>query len=175
MHTLTPAPHGTSKREFYEHLCQQLGALLAEESDFIASLANGAALLFHSLPDVNWAGFYIARGEELVLGPFQGKPACVRIPFGRGVCGTAAATAEPVIVPDVNDFPGHIACDTTSQSEIAVPLVSWGRVLGVLDIASPSPNRFDDDDSEGLESLVSILLAAVAGEEHLPDLAAEAD
>jgi GAF domain-containing protein len=148
--------------------------LLGDESDLIANAANTAALLFHHLPDVNWAGFYLSRGEELVLGPFQGKPACVRIPFGKGVCGTAASTGEPVIVPDVNDFPGHIACDTASQSEIVVPLVSWGRVLGVLDVDSPLPNRFDEDDSEGLESLASILLSTQTGGDF-PDLAAEAD
>jgi L-methionine (R)-S-oxide reductase len=175
MHTLTPAPSSTSKREFYQHLCEQLGALLADESDFTANAANTAALLFHSLPDINWAGFYLTRGEELVLGPFQGKPACVRIPFGKGVCGTSAATAEPIVVPDVDDFPGHIACDNTSRSEVVVPLLSWGRVLGVLDLDSPSLNRFDEEDCEGLESVVSILLAAHAGGDHFPDLAAEAD
>jgi GAF domain-containing protein len=174
MHTLTPAPQGTSKRDLYQHICHQLQELLANEADLTANAANTAALLFHSLPDINWAGFYFTKGEDLVLGPFQGKPACVRIPFGKGVCGTAAATAEPVIVPDVNDFPGHISCDTASKSEIVVPLLSWGRVLGVLDIDSASMDRFDEDDCEGLESAASILLSTVALGD-LPDLAAEAD
>jgi GAF domain-containing protein len=174
MHKLTPTAQGISKRELYQQICQELQSLLGEESDFIANSANTAALLFHALPDVNWVGFYIAHGDELVLGPFQGKPACVRIPFGKGVCGTAAATAESVIVPEVNDFPGHIACDADSRSEIVVPLVSWGRVLAVLDVDSALPDRFDEEDGEGLESLASILVATRVGGDF-PDLAAEAD
>ena len=173
MQTLAPPTSGIPKRELYAHVCEQLQALLEGEEDFVANLANTAALLFHSLPDVNWAGFYLAQGEELVLGPFQGKPACVRIPFGKGVCGTAASTGEPVLVPDVNDFPGHIVCDPDSRSEIVLPLMTWGRVLGVLDIDSALLGRFDDDDCEGLESVVSILLAQSGG--TVPDLNAEAN
>jgi L-methionine (R)-S-oxide reductase len=172
MHTVPPVPQ-TSKREMYLFLCEQLSSLLNGETDTVANAANTAALLFSSLPDINWAGFYFLRGDELVLGPFQGKPACVRIPLGEGVCGTAAATGETMIVPDVNQFPGHIACDLASQSEIVVPLLSWGKVQGVLDIDSPSLNRFDEDDSEGLESIASVFLHAQSNGEW-PDLVAEA-
>jgi len=120
--------------------------LLGDERNFIANAANTSALLFQSLPDVLWVGFYIAEGKELVLGPFQGKPACSRLPFGKGVCGTAASKRKTVVVPDVNRFSGHIACDIASQSEIVVPLLNWGKVLGVLDIDSATANRFDHDD-----------------------------
>ena len=134
--------------------------LLGDEKNFVANAANTSALLFQSLPDVNWVGFYIAEHGELILGPFQGKPACVRIPFGRGVCGNAAAQRKTIVVPDVNKFFGHIACDTDSRSEIVVPLLNWGKLLGVLDIDSASLNRFDDDDKDGIESVVSVFLAS---------------
>jgi GAF domain-containing protein len=128
-----------------------------------------AALIFGALPDLNWAGFYFLKdGSELVLGPFQGKPACVRIPVGRGVCGTAAATKTSVIVPDVEAFPGHIACDGASRSELVVPLVRDGQVLGVLDLDSPTPSRFDDADREGCEELVRLYLAASTLGRSLP-------
>src|SRR5690242_2107629 len=132
-----------SKSELYRELEKQLEALFAGESDRIANAANMAALIYHGLPDVNWAGFYFRRGGELVLGPFQGKPACIRIPIGKGVCGTAAARSASVLVPDVHDFPGHIACDPASRSELVVPLIEEGLVLGVLDLDSPLPGRFD--------------------------------
>lgn len=148
---------GLDKRAAYELIAEQLKSLLADEPDGLANVANAAALLFESLPDVNWAGFYFLRGNDLVLGPFQGKIACVRIPMGRGVCGTAARDRQTIVVPDVNEFPGHIACDAASRSEIVVPLISEGRVLGVLDIDSPSPNRFDADDAAGMERVARIL------------------
>ncbi len=170
MHTLTQMPEAASKQEFYGHLCEQLEALLAGEGDFIANAANTAALLYHSLPRVNWVGFYVKRGTELVLGPFQGKPACVRIPLGKGVCGTAAETGETVVVADVHQFPGHIPCDGDSKSEIVIPLVNWGSTLGVLDVDSPEFDRFDEDDVEGLESLVSVFLAANQAGELPADL-----
>jgi L-methionine (R)-S-oxide reductase len=135
-------------------------ALFEGERDRTANAANLAALLFHSFPDLNWAGFYWLRGEELVLGPFQGKPACVRIPLGKGVCGTAAARARSVVVPDVNAFPGHIACDSASRSEVVVPVMRGGRVLGVLDLDSPRPGRFTEEDARALEALVEIFVAA---------------
>ena len=169
METLTPASEHATKSELYAHICEQLQGLLGNETDRIANAANTTSLLFHLLPDVNWAGFYYLHGHELVLGPFQGKPACVRIPVGRGVCGAAAEQRQTVVVPDVNAFPGHIACDSASRSEIVVPLVNWGRVIGVLDVDSPLPGRFDEEDREGLESIVAILLAADAGND-MPDL-----
>jgi L-methionine (R)-S-oxide reductase len=169
METLTRVEAAASKYALYQQICEQLQGLLGEEQDFIANAANTAALLFHSLPDVNWVGFYTTEGKELVLGPFQGKPACARIPFGKGVCGTAAAKRKTIVVPNVNRFPGHIACDTASQSEIAVPLLNWGKLLGVLDIDSPSLERFDEDDREGIESIVSVFLASQATND-LPDL-----
>jgi len=165
----THAEAAGSKYALYQQICEQLNGLLGDEQDFIANAANTAALLFHSLPDVNWVGFYTTEGQDLVLGPFQGKPACARMPFGRGVCGAAAAKRKTIVVPDVNRFSGHIACDTASQSEIAVPLLNWGKLLGVLDIDSPSLDRFDEDDREGLESVVAVFLASqVTGD--LPDL-----
>lgn len=151
------------KNELYAQLAQELQALIAGEPDFIANLANAAALLFHAMPDLNWAGFYLLRqglagGDELVVGPFQGKPACVRIAIGKGVCGTAAAQRRSVIVTDVNQFPGHIACDTASNSEIVVPMIRRGVLLGVLDIDSPQLARFDEQDRDGLEQFVAVLL-----------------
>jgi GAF domain-containing protein len=124
----------------------------------LANAANLSALLYHSLPDLNWAGFYLLRAGELVLGPFQGKVACVRIPLGQGVCGTAAQRRETIVVPDVHAFPGHIACDAASRSEIVLPLLHNGRLSGVLDLDSPIPERFDRDDAAGLEALVDLFL-----------------
>lgn len=173
MHVAERVNPAQSKSAFYQQVCEQLQQLIANETSFIANTANTSALLFESLPDVNWVGFYIAEGQELVLGPFQGKPACVRIPFGKGVCGTAAAERRTVIVPDVNKFAGHIACDTASRSEIVVPLLNWGTVLGVLDIDSARPNRFDEEDAEGLESVVSVFLSSQRTND-LPDLSDDA-
>jgi GAF domain-containing protein len=153
-------PVSDSKPEFYASLAQQLTGLLEGERDMIANAANMSALIFQFLPDLNWAGFYFMRGGELVLGPFQGKTACVRIAVGRGVCGTAVERKASVVVPDVHAFPGHIACDSASRSELVVPLIKNGQVLGVLDLDSPNPNRFDEADREGCERLVQIYLAA---------------
>ena len=154
-----------SKPDFYRELIEAADALTAGEAEAIANMANVAALLWESLPDLNWAGFYWVKGGELVLGPFQGKPACVRIPVGRGVCGTAAARAAAVVVPDVHTFAGHIACDAASRSELVVPIVSHGALVGVLDLDSPSPGRFDAEDAAGCAELVQRLadrFAAVA-------------
>ena len=169
MHVAERINPAQSKYAFYQQICEQLQQLIADESSFVANAANTSALLFQYLPDVNWAGFYIAEGQELVLGPFQGKPACVRVPFGKGVCGKAAVERRTIVVPDVNKFPGHIACDTASRSEIVVPLLNWGRVVGVLDIDSSSLNRFDDEDAEGLESVASVFLSSQTTND-LPDL-----
>src|SRR5262245_43452286 len=144
---------------FYRALQTELGALLAGERDLVANAANCAALLYHSLPDVNWVGFYFLRDGELVVGPFQGKPACVRIALGRGVCGTAAERRETQLVPDVHAFAGHIACDAASRSEIVVPLVRDGELLGVLDIDSPTPARFTEADRAGIEALAREFLS----------------
>ncbi len=146
----------------YARLAEELGALLAGESDRIANAANSAALLFTALPEVSWAGFYFLRGGELVLGPFQGKPACVRIALGHGVCGAAAVQRRALVVPDVQKFPGHIACDPASRSEIVVPLVDGPTLLGVLDIDSPRPGRFDEADARGLEGFARVFVAASA-------------
>ena len=146
------------KAQRYRDLTVQLAALLAGESDRVANFANMAALIYHGLPDLNWAGFYLRSGDELVLGPFQGKPACVRIAIGRGVCGTVAARGETMLVADVAEFPGHIACDPDSRSEMVVPLIVGGEVIGVLDLDSALPARFDDADREGCERLVAVLL-----------------
>ena len=142
-----------SKQEIYDTLIQQVSVLLEDETDWLANTANTAALLYHQLSEVNWAGFYFLHDDALVLGPFQGKPACVRIPIGKGVCGTAAAERSTQVVKDVNTFPGHIACDAASQSEIVVPIVVDDRLIGVLDIDS----RFDEVDQAGLEKMVGIL------------------
>lgn len=147
------------KRMLYRELLGELSALIAGERDFIANLANSAALLYHSLPDLNWAGFYLLKDGELVVGPFQGKPACVRIAIGKGVCGTAAERRATVIVRDVHEFPGHIACDAASNSEIVVPMVRAGELIGVLDLDSPKLARFDEQDREGLEQFVTTLLS----------------
>jgi L-methionine (R)-S-oxide reductase len=145
----------------YASLAEELNGLLAGEQDFIANAANTAALLFDALPDINWAGFYFLRNGELVVGPFQGKPACVRIPLGKGVCGTAAATRKTIVVQDVHEFPGHIACDAASQSEIVVPLLRGDHLLGVLDIDSPSVGRFDEADRQGIERLATLFTASL--------------
>ena len=150
------------KAAFYQLLQQQAEALMTGEDDCLANLANIASLLFLSLEKVNWAGFYITRGEQLVLGPFQGKPACVRIPFGSGVCGSAAARKCTQLVKDVDAFPGHIACDAESRSEIVVPVVVDDQVVAVLDIDSPVTNRFDEQDQQGLETLVKWLEQALS-------------
>src|SRR6266568_5791130 len=147
------------KSGLYRDLTAQLAALIDGEPALVANTANMAALIYHALPELNWAGFYFARDGELVLGPFQGKPACVRIAWGQGVCGTAAARGAAIVVPDVDAFPGHIACDAASRSELVVPLVAEGHVVGVLDLDSPRLGRFDDEDRAGCERLVSVLLA----------------
>ena len=152
----------------YAQLAGDLEALLAGEADPIANTANTAALLFEALPEINWAGFYFLRGGELVLGPFQGKPACVRIALGRGVCGTAAERRATLVVRDVHAFPGHIACDTASRSEVVVPLIADGRLLGVLDVDSPQPGRFEAADARGLERVALVLLAASRFEPGAP-------
>jgi GAF domain-containing protein len=165
------------KRALYQNLVEELEALLQGETDPVANAANTAAAIFHSLPDLNWVGCYFVRGQQLVLGPFQGKPACVRIPLGKGVCGTAAAERRSVLVADVHAFPGHIACDAASRSELVVPVLmapvpmaplSSGtgsrdaRVLGVLDLDSPLPGRFDAVDQAGCEAIAALLAR------HLP-------
>ncbi|MEI9990635.1 MAG: GAF domain-containing protein [Rhizomicrobium sp.] len=152
-------PTGT-KPEIHRQLALMAEGLFAGERDGIANAANLAGLLYMGLADLNWAGFYFLRGPGLVLGPFQGKPACVRIEIGRGVCGTAAARRETVVVPDVEEFPGHIACDAASRSEIVVPLLRDGRLIGVLDLDSPVPGRFDAEDAKGLEALAALWVAA---------------
>ncbi|CAH1667731.1 GAF domain-containing protein [Chelatococcus asaccharovorans] len=150
----------TDKAAFYRELAAQLQALLAGETDAIANAANTSALLFQMMPGLNWAGFYLLKGGELVLGPFQGKPACVRIPVGRGVCGSAVARRQSIVVDDVHAFPGHIACDAASRSELVVPLIKNGTVIGVIDLDSPVPGRFDDADRTGIEALAAIYLTA---------------
>lgn len=147
-----------SKQLLYRDLIEQLAALLAGETNRTANAANAASLIYHGLPDLNWAGFYFRDGAELVLGPFQGKPACVRIAIGKGVCGAAAARAEAVLVRDVHEFPGHIACDPDSRSELVVPLIEGGAVFGVLDLDSPLPGRFDEVDRLGCQRLVELFV-----------------
>ena len=142
----------------YARLAQELTGLLAGETDLVANAANLSALLFDALPEVNWAGVYFLKRGELVVGPFQGKPACVRIALGNGVCGTAAQRRETIVVQDVHEFPGHIACDAASQSEIVIPLIFKGVLFGVLDIDSPRLARFDDADRRGLEHLAEIFV-----------------
>jgi L-methionine (R)-S-oxide reductase len=150
--------NANDKAGLYRDLAAQLRSLIDGEPDLVANAANMAALIYHGLPDLNWAGFYFAQGGDLVLGPFQGQPACVRIPWGNGVCGAAASRGESVLVPDVHDFPGHIACDPVSRSELVVPLIEDGRVRGVLDLDSPRLARFDDADRAGCEHLVRVFL-----------------
>lgn len=159
MFELSPTTAG-SKAETYALLLQQAEALLQGEPDRIANAANLASLIWHTLPQLNWAGFYLYDGRELVLGPFMGKPACVRIALGRGVCGTAAATRSTQVVKDVHAFPGHIACDAASNAEIVVPLTHGDRLLGVLDLDSPVTARFDAEDQAGLEALAALWVRA---------------
>lgn len=145
----------------YDELNKQLTALLDGETDTIANLANSSALLYQHIENINWLGFYLVKGEELVLGPFQGRPACVRIPLGKGVCGTAAEQKQSIVVADVHQFEGHIACDIRSRSEIVLPLIVNGELFGVLDIDSPVVDRFDQNDKIHLEKLVDIIRVAI--------------
>jgi GAF domain-containing protein len=156
---------GLAKPALYDALAASLASLLDGETDALANLANASGLLAETLERANWCGFYLLRGGELVLGPFQGKPACVRIGLGKGVCGAAAQRRETLVVPDVNAFPGHIACDAASRSEIVVPIVVGGALFGVLDVDSPEPGRFDDEDRGGLEHFVRVLTPRVAWEQ----------
>ncbi|HET8551864.1 MAG TPA: GAF domain-containing protein [Gammaproteobacteria bacterium] len=151
----------SDKQSLYAELTEQARALVHDEKDLIANTANLSALLFYALPDVNWVGFYLLKEGELVVGPFQGKPACIRIPMGKGVCGTAAAERKSLVVEDVNAFAGHIFCDSASRSEVVVPLVANDRLLGVLDIDSPNLARFDADDRTGLERIAAVLTETV--------------
>jgi len=160
MHELNTDFDPNDKPGSYERLRRQLAALLAGESDLIANAANTSALLYTTLPGVNWVGFYLLRAGELVLGPFQGKPACVRIALGKGVCGTAASQRATVRVGDVHAFPGHIACDPASRAEIVIPLIKTERLVGVLDIDSPELGRFDEIDQRGLEALAAVMINA---------------
>lgn len=150
-----------NKEKDYELVLKQLEALISDETDTIANLANASALLYQFLDKVNWTGFYLWKDGELVLGPFQGLPACVRIGFGKGVCGTAVETRRTQLVPDVHQFPGHIACDSASQSEIVVPIIIDGEIFGVLDIDSPVKNRFDNVDQKYLEKFVEVLIPSL--------------
>jgi L-methionine (R)-S-oxide reductase len=151
-------PEGGDKRILYAELAGQIEGLLSGEIDVVANLANAASVIYHGLPALNWAGFYLARGDELVLGPFQGRPACVRIAIGSGVCGTAALQRQSLLVPDVHDFPGHIACDEASRSELVVPLIRGNTLVGVLDLDSPQAARFDAQDQSGCEALVAVII-----------------
>lgn len=153
------------KPTFYEELSAQVRGLLHGERNMIANAANFSALLYHALPDVNWVGFYFMEDGELVVGPFQGKPACVRIAVGKGVCGSAVAERKTQLVEDVDAFPGHIPCDSASRSEVVVPLEKDGEVFGVLDIDSPLKARFDDEDRQGIERLARVFLASMTSEQ----------
>lgn len=164
MHDFAPPDPAGDRALLHADLLAAARALIDGEADPIANMANIAALIWQFLPDLNWAGFYRLTGEELVLGPFQGKPACIRIPLGKGVCGTAATTRQTQRVADVHAFPGHIACDPASASEIVVPVIHDGRLIGVLDLDSPSPARFDADDAAGLEALCAAIAPALAGD-----------
>ena len=150
-----------SKSELYAELIRSADALTSDEPDGVANMANVAALLWEFLPDVNWTGFYRVVDGALVLGPFQGKAACIRIPFGKGVCGTAAATGTTQLIDDVHAFPGHIACDANSASELVVPVMRDGNVIAVIDLDSPSLNRFDAEDAKGIELLANMLAARI--------------
>ena len=146
-----------NKEKFYQYMNLKLTGLICEEPDWLANLSNAAGLLYLLLDDINWAGFYLYKNDELVLGPFQGKPACTHIAMGKGVCGTAAKDRLTQVVKDVHQFPGHIACDAASQSEIVLPIIHEGHLVGVLDIDSPIKERFDEKDAQGLEKFVGIL------------------
>ncbi len=150
------------KVKVYADLAGQIDALLSGESDVTANLANAAAAIYHTLPALNWAGFYLLRGPELVLGPFQGKPACVRIPLGKGVCGAAAEQRRSIVVTDVHAFPGHIACDSASRSELVIPMIGGKTLIGVLDLDSPRLARFDAQDQTGCEALVATIVRHLA-------------
>lgn len=150
-----------SKDKLYKYMNIKLTGLIGDESDWLANLSNSAALLWLMLDDINWAGFYLNKGDKLVLGPFQGKPACVNIDIGKGVCGTAAQSKEIQLVKNVHDFPGHIACDCASNSEIVLPIIVDDKVVAVLDIDSPVLERFDEEDSKGLERIVNSLVKYV--------------
>lgn len=152
---------GTPKPELYDQLVESAQALIAGEPDAVANMSNLAALLWQFLPDLNWSGFYRTVDGELVLGPFIGKPACIRIPFGRGVCGTAAKSGETQVVADVHAFPGHIACDAASRSELVVPVLRDGKVIAVIDLDSPLPGRFDADDAAGIERFAQAVAEAI--------------
>lgn len=154
----TAKSEAASKIELYSNLQSQLRSLLEGERDFIANAANFSSLLYHSIPNLNWVGLYLHKGGELVLGPFQGQPACVRIAIGKGVCGTAAEQRQTILVDNVHEFPGHIACDSASNSEIVVPLIVNDELIGVLDLDSPSLARFDDEDARGLNELAEIFI-----------------
>jgi len=168
MHDATrPAPwtqfgHGGGKAALYRDLTEELDALLSGETDATANTANAAAAIYHALPGLNWAGFYFLRDDTLVLGPFQGRPACVRIKIGSGVCGTSVQQRRSILVPDVEQFPGHIACDTASRSELVVPLLRDGKILGVLDLDSPDLARFDAEDQTGCEMLAAVVVRHLA-------------
>jgi GAF domain-containing protein len=148
----------STKVALYDQLAEQVRSLIGNETDLIANAANFSAMVYHSLPDLNWAGFYLLKDGELVLGPFQGQPACIRIKLGQGVCGTAAQQRQTIVVSNVHDFPGHIACDSASNSEIVVPLLKNEELLGVFDVDSPLIDRFDDEDARGLNKLVEIFM-----------------
>jgi len=165
MYDFAPA-HAADKATLRADLLSAARAVTEGEPDAIANMANVAALIWQFMPDLNWAGFYRFDGTELVLGPFQGKAACIRIPLGKGVCGTAAATRETQLVEDVHAFPGHIACDAASASEVVVPIVHEGRLIGVLDLDSPRVSRFDATDAAGLEALCAALAPALSGENN---------
>jgi len=147
----------TSNNEDYQNICLSLKGLIEDETDALANLSNSAALIYNSLEELNWAGFYLYKEKQLILGPFQGKPACIRIALGRGVCGTAAQNREVIVVEDVHQFPGHIACDAASASEIVVPIIKDDKLIGVLDIDSPVKSRFNEDDRIGLTEFVNLL------------------
>lgn len=157
MFTLNQEYRNLDKSMFYIDLAQSLRNLLGEERDPIANMANMASLLYFSLPSINWSGFYLFDGQELVLGPFHGKPACVRIQMGKGVCGISAIKRETLMIENVHEFPGHIACDADSKSEIVIPMIKDDNIIGVLDIDSPIFGRFDEDDKNGLQHLLEIL------------------
>src|SRR5688572_28884416 len=160
-----PALHeGATKPDLYANLRSQVRSLVADERDFIANAANLSSLLYHSIPDLNWVGFYLHKNDELVLGPSQGQPACVRIAIGKGVCGTAAQRRQTIIVDNVHDFPGHIACDSASNSEFVVPIIKDNHLIGVLDLDSPSIGRFDEEDARGLNEMVEVFIEATTFE-----------
>jgi GAF domain-containing protein len=155
------------KKQMYNFMKMRLTALIGEEADWLANLSNAAALIWQLLEDINWSGFYLMKEDQLVLGPFQGKPACVNIALGKGVCGTAASTKSYQLVKNVHDFPGHIACDSASNSEVVIPIIVNEKVVGVLDLDSPTLNRFDQEDVEGLTKFVEVLIKYVDFESAL--------